>query len=65
MKNSSEENRKLLEMLTTSIVNKILHHPISMLKHQEERGHGKLYTDMTRKIFHLDPEEEEEPVTHE
>jgi glutamyl-tRNA reductase len=65
MKNSSEENRELLEMLTTSIVNKILHHPISMLKHQEERGHGKLYTEMTRKIFHLDPEEEEEPVTHE
>jgi len=65
MKNSSQENRKLLETLTTSIVNKILHHPISMLKHQEERGHGRLYTDMTRKIFHLDPEEEEEPVTHE
>ena len=65
MKNSSEENRKLLEMLTTSIVKKILHHPISILKHQEERGHGKRYTEMIRKIFHLDPEEEEEPVTHE
>ncbi len=65
MKNSPEENRKLLELLTTSIVNKILHYPISMLKHQEERGHGKLYTEMTRKIFHLDPEEEEEPQNHD
>ena len=32
---------QLLEALATSIINKILHHPISMLKHQEERGHGK------------------------
>jgi glutamyl-tRNA reductase len=65
MKTSSEENRKLLEMLTTSIVNKILHHPISMLKRQEERGHGKLYTEMIRKIFRLDPEEEEEAAIHD
>ncbi len=65
MKNPSEEDRKLLDVLTASIVNKILHHPISMLKHQEERGHGKLYTEMTRKIFRLDPEDEEEPLAHE
>ncbi|MBP1716018.1 MAG: glutamyl-tRNA reductase [Deltaproteobacteria bacterium] len=65
MKNSSEEDRRLLEVLTTSVVNKILHGPISMLKHQEERGHGKLYTDMIRKIFRLDPEDEEEPLSHE
>jgi glutamyl-tRNA reductase len=60
MKDASEEDRRLLEVLTSSIVNKILHHPISMLKRQEEQGHGKLYTEMTRRIFHLDPEEEEE-----
>jgi len=65
MKNSSEEDRRLLEVLTTSVVNKILHGPISMLKHQEERGHGKLYTDMIRKIFRLDPEDEEESLPHE
>jgi glutamyl-tRNA reductase len=62
LKNASEEEHKALDLLTQSIINKILHHPISLLKHQENRGQGKLYVDMTRKIFHLD-EEEDEPST--
>jgi len=62
LKNASEEEHKALDLLTQSIINKILHHPISLLKHQEHRGQGKLYVDMTRKIFHLD-EEEDEPST--
>jgi len=65
MKNLSEDDRRLLEVLTTSIVNKILHPPISLLKHQEEEGHGKLYLEVIRKIFHLDPEDEGEPLPHE
>jgi glutamyl-tRNA reductase len=65
MKNSSEEERKRIEVLTTSMVNKILHRPITLLKYQEQRGHGEFYTEMIRKIFHLDPDEEEEPPGHE
>jgi len=65
MKNASEEDRRLLELLTTSVINKILHGPISMLKHQEERGHGKLYVDLIRKVFGLDPKEEEDLLRHE
>jgi len=61
LKNSSEEEQKVLDLMTQSIINKILHHPISLLKHQENRGQGKLYVDITRKIFHLD-EEEDEPT---
>ena len=62
LKNASEEEQKTLDLLTQSIVNKILHHPISLLKHQEDRGQGKLYVEMTRKMFHLD-EEEDEPTS--
>jgi glutamyl-tRNA reductase len=65
MKNSSEEDRRLLDALATSIINKILHHPISTLKRQEERGHGKTYTEVMRKMFHLESAEEEEPADHE
>jgi len=59
LKNASEEERKALDLLTQSIINKILHHPISLLKHQESREQGKLYLAITRKVFHLDEEEDE------
>jgi glutamyl-tRNA reductase len=62
LKNASEEEKKALNLMTQSIINKILHHPLSLLKHQGNRGQGELYVDMTRKIFHLD-EEEDEPKT--
>lgn len=60
LKNVSEEERKALDLLTNSIINKILHHPISLLKHQQSRDHGKLYVEMTRRIFHLDEGEDEQ-----
>jgi len=58
LKDASEEERRALDFLTNSIVNKILHYPISLLKHQDRRGQGQLYVEMTRKIFHLDGDEE-------
>ena len=61
-KNVSDDERKALDLLTHSIINKILHHPISLLKHQESRDHGKSYIEMTRKIFRLD-EEDNDPST--
>jgi glutamyl-tRNA reductase len=63
LKNASDEERKALDLLTQSIINKILHHPISLLKHQESREQGKLYLDITRKVFHLDEEEDEASTT--
>jgi glutamyl-tRNA reductase len=59
LKNVSEEERKALDLLTNSIINKILHHPISLLKHQQSRDHGKRYVEMTRRIFHLDEGEDD------
>jgi glutamyl-tRNA reductase len=58
-KNASDDERKALDLLTNSIINKILHHPISLLKRQESRDHGKIYVEMTRKIFRLDEEDNE------
>ena len=58
-KNVSDDERKALDLLTNSIINKILHHPISLLKHQGSRDHGKIYVEMTRKIFRLDEEDNE------
>jgi glutamyl-tRNA reductase len=65
MKDPSDEQRRLVEALANSIVNKILHHPISALKRQEEHGHGKTYTEVMRKMFRLDAEKEEEGAGHE
>ncbi len=61
LKTMPEEERKLLDILTTSIINKILHHPIALLKHEDRRGQGPLYVEMTRKIFHLDNADDDEP----
>jgi len=58
-KNVSDDERKALDLLTNSIINKILHHPISLLKHQESLDHGRIYVEMTRKIFRLDEEDNE------
>jgi glutamyl-tRNA reductase len=60
LKNASEEERKALDLLTNSIINKILHHPISLLKQQESGEQGKRYVEVTRKIFHLDEEDDEQ-----
>jgi len=62
-KDVSEDERKALDLLTNSIINKILHHPISLLKHQESRDYGKIYVEMTRKIFRLDEEDNEQSVS--
>jgi glutamyl-tRNA reductase len=56
-KDASEEERKTMDLLTQAIINKILHHPVTLLKHQESRGQGALYVEMTRKIFQLDEED--------
>jgi len=58
-KNVSDDERKALDLLTNSIINKILHHPIFLLKQQERGDHGKIYVEMTRKIFRLDEDDDE------
>ncbi len=60
-KEGGEDQRQRLDVLTQSIINKILHHPVALLKREHIHNHGKLYLEMTRKIFHLDEEGGNEP----
>lgn len=51
---NSEIDRKLLDALTSSIINKILHSPITQLKGQENTREGNHYLDAVRKLFRLE-----------
>ncbi|MBI4299824.1 MAG: glutamyl-tRNA reductase [Chloroflexi bacterium] len=44
-----------IEIMTKAIVNKVLHHPVTLLK---ERGNGHGYADMVRELFQLGKIEE-------
>ena len=45
---------KAIEALTSSIINKLLHAPVVMLKKQSENADGNLYVEAARKLFNLD-----------
>ncbi|UCF74048.1 MAG: hypothetical protein JSW35_00735 [Deltaproteobacteria bacterium] len=53
--NLSPEQRKGLESLTISITKKILNDPRVFLKRKEDKASRTLYLDITRRLFHLDP----------
>ncbi len=54
LKELSPEQKEALEALTSSIINKILHDPITQLKKQESGEDDSLYLEVTRKLFNLD-----------
>ncbi len=54
-----------VQALTRSIVNKILHEPVSRLRREAEREEGLVYLEAARGLFGLDaeePGEESEPT---
>ena len=51
------ENEAAVESLTRSIVNKILHAPVSRLRREAERDGGLVYLEAARGLFGLDAEE--------
>jgi len=55
----SPEQRKGVENLTISITKKILNDPIVFLKRKEDRASRDLYLDIARKLFDLDPDDDE------
>lgn len=55
----SQEQRKNVENLTISITKKILNDPIVFLKKKGERSSRNLYLDTARKLFNLDPDNED------
>jgi glutamyl-tRNA reductase len=54
-----ERGREGVEALTRAIVNKILHAPLSRLRHEAEREEGMAYLEVTRMLFDLDEESPE------
>jgi glutamyl-tRNA reductase len=62
--NFSDKEKKSLEAMTSAIINKILHEPLTILKRKDEGLMVDLYLDAIRAIFQLaektEPEIEEE-----
>ncbi|HED00984.1 MAG TPA: glutamyl-tRNA reductase [Proteobacteria bacterium] len=50
------EQEKAVHVLTASIVNKMLHDPITYLKGKSSREHKDIYLDFARQIFNLNGE---------
>jgi glutamyl-tRNA reductase len=64
----SDKERRSLEALTSAIVNKILHEPLTLLKKTNEASTGDLYLDAIQALFQLSethPEELEEEISKE
>ncbi|MEK7313018.1 MAG: glutamyl-tRNA reductase [Deltaproteobacteria bacterium] len=57
MTNLSEEDRKTLEVMTQSIVKKLLHNPVTHLKRESNKVDGDFFIDAARKLFDLRTEE--------
>jgi len=51
--NLSEKEKQSLEALTSAIVNKILHAPLTLLKQTDEEAMADLYIDALRTLFQL------------
>jgi glutamyl-tRNA reductase len=51
--NLSEKEKQSLEMLTSSIINKILHGPLTRLKQKDEEVISDFYIDVIRTLFQL------------
>ena len=60
LKGLGEENRKNIEILTTQIINKILHDPVTGLKEESQSNGAMPYVAAIRKLFRLNPEESQQ-----
>jgi len=60
LKALGEEERKNIEILTTQIINKILHDPVTGLKEESQSNGAMPYVAAIRKLFRLAPEEPRE-----
>ena len=49
----AEKDREQVAQLTQSIVNKILHSPLTVLKESSQTPEAGVYLEVTRKLFNL------------
>lgn len=59
------EDEKRLEALTSAIIGKLLHNPISVLKQDRQGNRSDLYVDALRQLFDLETEAPEEAAPEE
>jgi glutamyl-tRNA reductase len=59
-KDAPDDAEKKLDALTSALVNKILHHPTSLLKHAVQGNRNDLYLDALRALFELEVEGDED-----
>jgi len=52
---ANEETRQVLEALSQSIVNKVLHTPIEKLRDSSRAGHGRRWIEVVSEVFGLRP----------
>ncbi len=57
LSSSTEGDRRVLDALTSALVKKILHDPITTLKRSDQDSSGEMLVDAARKLFHLDESE--------
>ena len=57
----SPEQIKVLESLTSAIVNKLIHHPVVALKTHAKGHYRDMYLEVARNMFDLADKEKEEP----
>jgi glutamyl-tRNA reductase len=50
---ADEDTRRVMESLSQSIVNKVLHAPMVKLKDSSRAGHGRRWTEMISELFGL------------
>lgn len=65
MNGISPEQRKVLDSLTSAIVNKLLHHPIVALKTHAKDHYREMYLEVARNMFNLAKKEKEEEEIQE
>jgi glutamyl-tRNA reductase len=55
LKELGDRERKAIEALTSAIINKVLHQPITILKQSQNGMAGENYVDAVRVLFDLEP----------
>lgn len=55
LKDLDKKERKAIEALTSAIINKVLHQPITVLKQSQNDASGDSYVDAVRALFDLEP----------
>ena len=59
LKDLGQKERKAIEALTSAIINKVLHQPITTLKQSQNDPSGDTYVDAVRALFDLKPPQPE------